>query len=298
MNLRNNTCFAFFLLFCAAPILYGQSNVEAFTIKGDPKPRYAFLDDYYYGDKILDSSYVSIGYTKTFEIDTVAHVTCTTKDILLVGSRWAKYQDEVKYHYDKRMKASAEEGALFLPQKERDHVYWASIYDAYLLDRSKKVITFTCRMAAEDYCIEEKEPVVSWSLTGEVKKIGPYVCQHAETRLGGRCWHAWFTQDVPISVGPWKLHGLPGLIVSAYDESEQYKFEVNSVSQEGASIYLIEYPYTRISRKQYNRMFREMVELHRHFINGHLTGSGIRYISDSDEAKTDMSYSLIEKDEK
>lgn len=42
-----------------------------------------------------------------------------------------------------------------------------------------------------------------------------YECLMAETDYHGRHWKAWFTPEIPMSFGPWKFHGLPGLILKA-----------------------------------------------------------------------------------
>lgn len=42
-----------------------------------------------------------------------------------------------------------------------------------------------------------------------------YECVMAESDYHGRRWRAWFSPDLPLPFGPWKLHGLPGLILKA-----------------------------------------------------------------------------------
>lgn len=65
-----------------------------------------------------------------------------------------------------------------------------------------------------------------WKLTGEKKNIGDLAVQKATTTWGGRNWMAWFTPDIPFQEGPYKFHGLPGLIVELYDDKDNYRFEL------------------------------------------------------------------------
>ena len=60
----------------------------------------------------------------------------------------------------------------------------------------------------------------------------------ARCKFKGRTWTAWFTTDIPLDNGPWKLCGLPGLILRAYDAKQQYIFDCVGMKQakEGENI--------------------------------------------------------------
>lgn len=66
----------------------------------------------------------------------------------------------------------------------------------------------------------------NWILDNEKKKNGDLVLQKAITNWGGRNWIAWFSQELPFNEGPYKFHGLPGLIVELYDDKENYHFSL------------------------------------------------------------------------
>lgn len=69
--------------------------------------------------------------------------------------------------------------------------------------------------------ISEPTPQIPWQLTHETKKIGKHLVYKATAHFRGRDYTAWFTTDVPLPYGPWKLQGLPGLILEAYDSHQE-----------------------------------------------------------------------------
>lgn len=82
------------------------------------------------------------------------------------------------------------------------------------------------------YPVEVKEPIPSldWTITEETKKIGKFTCYKAELKsFRGRNYTAWFTYELPVSIGPWKLQGLPGLILEAYDDDAQIHIVAESI---------------------------------------------------------------------
>lgn len=69
-----------------------------------------------------------------------------------------------------------------------------------------------------EYFVKEKAYFINWNLLDETKKINNFTCQKATGKFRGRTYTAWFTSEIPLSYGPWKLNGLPGLILEVYDE--------------------------------------------------------------------------------
>lgn len=77
--------------------------------------------------------------------------------------------------------------------------------------------------------LKEKKQDLKWELQKETKKIGHFVCQKAVGKLRGREYIAWFSPEIPVPFGPWKLQGLPGLILEAYTPDEEIYFSAKKI---------------------------------------------------------------------
>ncbi|HVZ24613.1 MAG TPA: GLPGLI family protein [Sediminibacterium sp.] len=75
-----------------------------------------------------------------------------------------------------------------------------------------------------NYRMPEKFDRINWEILPETKKIGNYTCQKARAYVRGRLFTVWFCNDIPVPFGPWKLNGLPGLILEATDKSGTLSF--------------------------------------------------------------------------
>lgn len=108
---------------------------------------------------------------------------------------------------------------------QRSGRYWCTIYKNY--PEGKLTETAYFDMEYWKYVEDWEKP--SWEITDDTKDILGYQCFKAETDYRGRHWTAWFTPEIPIEEGPWKLCGLPGLILEAYDPHHDYSFTANAV---------------------------------------------------------------------
>lgn len=70
-----------------------------------------------------------------------------------------------------------------------------------------------------------------WELLEGDTLIMNHPCQKAVCDYHGRTWTAYYAIDIPISDGPWKLCGLPGLILKAYDSTDSFSFNCVGIYQ-------------------------------------------------------------------
>ncbi len=102
------------------------------------------------------------------------------------------------------------------------------LYQIYK-DFSAKEITHIETIAPDVFRYKEPLELFKWDITGDSKKWQQHNLQKATAEFGGRKWIAWFAPEIPISDGPYKFNGLPGLIVSVADSKGHYVFNVISI---------------------------------------------------------------------
>ncbi len=85
-------------------------------------------------------------------------------------------------------------------------------------------------------------PKIKWDILEDTRIIQNMRCQKATAWVKGRLYEAWFAPELSFSAGPWKLYGLPGLIVEASDMKKQVQFRFVSLENVRAEHHLIQLP--------------------------------------------------------
>jgi GLPGLI family protein len=83
----------------------------------------------------------------------------------------------------------------------------------------------------DQYIVEDTLPVIAWKISGDTATFGGLHCQKATCHFKGRDYVAWFCPDLPVHSGPWKLNGLPGVIVDAHDTRNDVIFAFDGVER-------------------------------------------------------------------
>ncbi|CAK7051737.1 GLPGLI family protein [Petrimonas sulfuriphila] len=92
-------------------------------------------------------------------------------------------------------------------------------------NRSEQKIVITDDYSDTFFRLQEQPVLHEWIITDDTLTLLNYVCQKGVTEFRGRTYSVWFTTDIPINDGPWKLYGLPGLILKVEDSEKIFCFE-------------------------------------------------------------------------
>jgi len=78
----------------------------------------------------------------------------------------------------------------------------------------------------------KKEPLakIEWTIQPQKRTILEQECQMATTTFKGRHYIAWFAPAISINAGPWKLNGLPGIILAANDDKNEVSFTCTKIT--------------------------------------------------------------------
>ena len=189
--------------------------------------------------KDAEPAILEVRYIRTEVYDTLHRDSLYFKDemMLRVGKTKSMFCNAKRFFQDSLSKANSDAywGMMMAEIDKGNPNVFATLGGykrSYLYkDYSKNQITEEDYFDMTPWRYREEYETPTWEIEDGTKTILGYECNKAVTDYRGRRWIAWFTTDIPVNEGPWKLSGLPGLILEAYDVDKDYLFEACGLMQ-------------------------------------------------------------------
>jgi len=193
--------------------------------------------------EVLDQAQFRFYYDYFFEFDTIT-LNDTREDLIIlqVGQNISKSYSYPSFYYDslraspdgeRVMRENRRELAISVVEtgKPPKGFVRGSMVTRVYKNYPEGQMTITDRISSNHYVYKDDLNSHVWQITDSTKTILDYSVQMAVGDFRGRRWTAWFAPDIPISDGPWKFNGLPGLIMEAYDTEKHYRFIIVGIEQ-------------------------------------------------------------------
>lgn len=183
-----------------------------------------------YAQKRIDEAYLKCQYGYTYVVDTLSGKTAKDWLVLQIGKNMSKCYSYYSMQVDSIF-ASPDRDAILRQQINAaigSKTEWphkrmkAYVYKNYPQGK----MTVTDGLLMQDYIYEDTLYAQNWVIQDSSKLILGHECQKAVCQYRGHWWTAWFAMDIPITDGPWKLCGLPGLIMEATSEDNSHAFKL------------------------------------------------------------------------
>lgn len=192
------------VMVCYSPLLQAQTVVDTITMRFAYDSRVRMFKD---KRRLTDEHWLEIGKNGTSKY----------------YSRWRAIDQHLK---DSIASVGADADEYMRLMKER--VPRPSRFDHIIFKNLPKrgELTGTSNPYYDGFFIYTEDTKIDWQLVNDTAKhemLG-HECFKAEANFHGRKWIAFYAPDIPIADGPWKLSGLPGLILYACDENKDYIF--------------------------------------------------------------------------
>ncbi len=172
--------------------------------------------------------------------------------ILQIGNKYSKYSEYNNYRCDSILAWLDRTKITYKAADEIFHKYSPRSSDYVLNDKSNGILHFYGKVFIDNYTYTDSVPDLKWTLVDETKTVCGQVCHKAEADFRGRHWTAWYC-DIPISEGPWKFGGLPGLILEVEDSAKEISISAITIRPAKNPMLQDRLRISKITRKRFNK---------------------------------------------
>lgn len=187
----------------------------------------------------IDSAYFQVFYRLDYVTDLLRPEKVEKDEmILLVGNSITSYYSYRNFIADSSLKANpikyfslVSKGGKMALEIDLSNLSFGLNNVLYFFDKRTNEFSCRSRTGSKIYGYREQYRKPEWKISSDTVSVLGHLCQKATSEYGGRSWTVWFATGIPVPEGPWKLKGLPGLIMKAEDDSKSFIFECTGFSR-------------------------------------------------------------------
>jgi len=200
---------------------------------------------------VLDVSNMRVAYSFEYVYNVERTVDKSSDIVYLdIGKKVSKCYSSIAYMFDSIYTVDMLTNNME-SRKSADQALDVEVYKNHLL-RKTTVIHRTPIVNESDFLYTDDYCNFNWEIHLHRKTILGYSCQKATTTFRGRTWEAWFTDEIPVSDGPWKFCGLSGLILEVSDSQKHCFFTCTGIVQKQTPIVMYKWGYQKTTREKLN----------------------------------------------
>ena len=224
-----------------------------------------------------DNATMECIYRLTFLSDTTNQMNKEAIMVLRIGKNKSLFYSEAAFERDSLLRNKFSNIAASRAINDSIKNKYGKINASYyiLKEFQTKKLEFIDKVI-QTYEYTENLQEFTWKLTNEKKKIGEYECQKATCSFGGRNYEAWFAPDIPVSDGPWKFNGLPGLVLEVYDLQHHYEFTFLGMRDCSGKIAIPVDDYVKTTKKAFLNIKQRSIDDPKAFLTGIAASLGIK----------------------
>lgn len=180
--------------------------------------------------QILDSAYIRVQYQAKSKNLADSDKIFSDWFYLDVGATASVFYSFYNNFSDSTKKSLQLSGLSYEDIFQKTRILKRGSEDKIFKNYESNSLVFVSKIFEQNYWYEEVIEKQNWELSKDTAVIENYNCLKATCKFRGREWIAWYTPDIPMIEGPWKLRGLPGLILRAVDTKGEFSFECKGIS--------------------------------------------------------------------
>ena len=208
----------------------------------------------YSQDLLTDTANYSAIYNFEYQQDSTDLTSKQNEKIeLLIGKKYSLFESVNGRYNDSLKKVLGTNNDVSIAISQMIAQKKRSRFNFRILKTDEETLVYDSYFS--DKFIYNDDEKLNWEITNTKKDISGYNCTLAKTVFAGRSYNAWFTSEIPVSDGPYKFKGLPGLIVKIEDVSKQYSFELESFTKTKMNFDFDKNIGTKVSKKEFHKSY-------------------------------------------